>query len=404
MKKFLAPLVIIAVLVGAYFLTAGIIEVRMKSARAALRADRDPAQPSDIEPMFATGSTETAEILKQAATYFDRPEVGRLVGFDTLGWQTDRAGLRALLAEKAPAFELLMKAATMEPARFGFDCHAGYAGRLAEILPSFPGFRMLLSLQARLLAAEGRADSALAVLDASFGLSRVLAEPIIIYSIVEVVDMDSAWTLLPRVAPQAGLAAIERSIRGLERLDYSAELVRSIQAEGVLAGDALAQGQLFTTGDRGLSYPEIKVLPLRRYAQLRQIEGQRLQLAVVRLPWCKGRPLLEQQERKFAGTGFLARVGRFATPEIRSFYFRFERHGARRDIAVLGLKALAFRKRTGRLPQALADFAPDAPVDRFSGRPYVYQPAPDGFAVYSVGKDETDNGGVQDDLVFRVRL
>jgi hypothetical protein len=63
------------------------------------------------------------------------------------------------------------------------------------------------------------------------------------------------------------------------------------------------------------------------------------------------------------------------------------------------------KKQTGKLPATLADIASDAPVDRFSGKPYVYKVLPDGFVVYSVGPDgKDDNGSMPDDLAFRVKL
>jgi hypothetical protein len=70
---------------------------------------------------------------------------------------------------------------------------------------------------------------------------------------------------------------------------------------------------------------------------------------------------------------------------------------------VLALKALASKKHTGKLPADLAAFVLDAPLDRYSGKPFSYKGGPGGFVVYSTGKDQVDDGGdPATDLVFRV--
>ena len=99
----------------------------------------------------------------------------------------------------------------------------------------------------------------------------------------------------------------------------------------------------------------------------------------------------------------LSRVAGVAMPRVELFYARAERATALRDAAVLGLKALVEKKRTGKLPADLAAATPDAPLDRYSGKPFSYKVVPGGFVVYSTGKDQVDDGGdPATDLVFRV--
>ena len=54
-------------------------------------------------------------------------------------------------------------------------------------------------------------------------------------------------------------------------------------------------------------------------------------------------------------------------------------------------------RRSGRWPDLLAelpkDLLPAVPLDPFDGQPLKYVRRPGGVAVYSVGFDETDNGG-----------
>ena len=58
---------------------------------------------------------------------------------------------------------------------------------------------------------------------------------------------------------------------------------------------------------------------------------------------------------------------------------------------------------TGRYPVALADLpnAEQLPLDPFSGKPFGYRRTADGFLLWSVGQDLTDNSGkTPEDLGF----
>jgi hypothetical protein len=60
---------------------------------------------------------------------------------------------------------------------------------------------------------------------------------------------------------------------------------------------------------------------------------------------------------------------------------------------ILGLRAA----HDGKLPDSLAELVPDTlpaiPKDPFDEQPLRYRRLPQGFTVYSVGPDFTDNGG-----------
>jgi hypothetical protein len=52
----------------------------------------------------------------------------------------------------------------------------------------------------------------------------------------------------------------------------------------------------------------------------------------------------------------------------------------------------------GRAPDSLADltpgFAPSIPLDPFDNNPLRYKKLPQGFLIYSIGADFTDDGGM----------
>ncbi len=75
------------------------------------------------------------------------------------------------------------------------------------------------------------------------------------------------------------------------------------------------------------------------------------------------------------------------------------RHAKLRSLITL-LAAERYRQVRGRWPQTVADLVPvqlsAMPLDPFDGQPLRYRRLPDGIAVYSVGPDGNDDGGMFD--------
>jgi hypothetical protein len=73
------------------------------------------------------------------------------------------------------------------------------------------------------------------------------------------------------------------------------------------------------------------------------------------------------------------------------------RHRAVLRSAGVALACERFRQARGRWPDSLAELPkhllPAVPLDPFDGQPLKYVRRPVGVTVYSVGFDETDNGG-----------
>jgi hypothetical protein len=398
-RKFWIPLVIVALLAAAYFGSAAVLDANARRARADAEGSGVPVTLDASRAFFAPGSRATAETLLAAAELLDDSARADLEYLDSVGWRENPAATAASLGTRARAYELLMRAAQMEPANFGIDLEAGMKARLAPVLRDFPAFRLLLSATARTLAVEGRADSAVAVLAASARLCRVLAEPVLVYSLVEHVGFDTVAALAGRFAPDASPAALERFADAAAGLDFGADLARSISGECFWVDHALENAQTFQSfGDEGTSTPTtlaVWFLPLRRYAQWMMLRGVRDMLAFARLPWHEGLPLLEAHERTYGGKGPLGELKRLGIAAMRPFYGRAERHNILRDAALYGLAVLAAR-RAGVEPPAL-------PTDRATGRPLVLRVEGDGFVVYSTGLDGSDDGGdAEKDIAFRV--
>lgn len=62
-------------------------------------------------------------------------------------------------------------------------------------------------------------------------------------------------------------------------------------------------------------------------------------------------------------------------------------------VGLLGLKAIDYKKEHGAFPRDLQALGAQDLVDPYTGKPFVYRPEPNGFLLYSVGPDLTDDSG-----------
>ena len=84
-----------------------------------------------------------------------------------------------------------------------------------------------------------------------------------------------------------------------------------------------------------------------------------------------------------------------------------DRAGTRHELASIALALAVYRAESGGYPDGLDALSPDiideVGFDSFSGQAYIYQPTDDGYVLYSVGMDLTDDGGNEDDdIVIRI--
>jgi len=107
-------------------------------------------------------------------------------------------------------------------------------------------------------------------------------------------------------------------------------------------------------------------------------------------------PALDREVDTMIGKGQGLFLQHFAPPGI-SFYA--QRYSALRAlVSVIAL--MRYRTDTGEYPETLhelqsAGYLSALPADPYSEKPLVYRKTDDGFTLYSVGRDFTDNGGLK---------
>lgn len=89
---------------------------------------------------------------------------------------------------------------------------------------------------------------------------------------------------------------------------------------------------------------------------------------------------------------------RMILPALGRTFSVAQRHMAAMDCTRLGLAALRYQARHGRLPDKLGalvpDFAKALPPDPYTGKALVYRKTADGFVLYALGENGKDDGGI----------
>lgn len=206
-------------------------------------------------------------------------------------------------------------------------------------------------------------------------------------------------------------AALERLGRELDALDVDT----AIEA-GLLAERALQLQTYWDTGrdwyasaPRGYRAPGPALLlvarPLvvhRLHQQLKEMEAL---LSVARRPWPERLQVEAPGDEEIAAIrrGGLATLGRAYWIGTVRYQHRARAERAAGTLALVRAARTAVAVETfrrthgGTLPGGLDALVPAAlasvPVDPYSGGPLRYQTAGDGYAIYSVGENRTDDGG-----------
>ena len=84
-------------------------------------------------------------------------------------------------------------------------------------------------------------------------------------------------------------------------------------------------------------------------------------------------------------------------PGIQGANTNLTRFDSAAVVSRLGLAIIDYKKEHGAFPPDLQALGAQDLVDPFTGKPLVYRPEPNGFLLYSLGPDLTDDGGLEYD-------
>jgi len=337
---------------------------------------------------------------------------------------------RSFLAQNQRTLDLLRVAASRKMCRYPIDLTKGYTA-LVPHLRDLKTCAQLLSQAASSHAIKGEMDLAAEFLLDGLHLARSLEqEPLIISRLVQI----AAETIL-----QTGLESI------LSRKAFTDEQLAGLQAafreaeSGVsmirpLAGDRCSSIAIFQmpAPDQAKAFAQ-----MGGAAQTKDTEAYRTSsnfnadfiFFLDRMDECVAAAKLPLPESLEAVRQWTTRVREAKTkryvisglllPTLETLMDRATECAGRLRVAQTALAVERYRlAHQDALPASLAELAPQfvdgVPTDPFDGQPLRYKKtSPNGFVIYSIGKDRTDQGGTPKpsgartdapyDLTFAVR-
>ncbi len=129
----------------------------------------------------------------------------------------------------------------------------------------------------------------------------------------------------------------------------------------------------------------------------RYLELMNRTVSVAELPYYEAAPELEHIEKEIDNLSFFHFNSTILLPSVPRLSRVQARHEATLDLMQMGIMIEQHHAREGSYPENLDAIAPDLggdlPVDPFTGEAYQYCLSEDGFLLYSVGQNLSDDGG-----------
>ena len=275
-----------------------------------------------------------------------------------------------------------------------------------------------LLLESQIHAHKGEIGPTVAALQAAFAVGKICEGIPNHTSFLARQGIDAKTTeqllrLLPHVPfSDSQLAQFQSTLRAI---DYRKEHLHSLLGERV-AGIRILKDPGLLFGPFLSVFERFEFTMIADRAMPHYLDRMSEVIAASTLPWpealATARRIKLAQEPPPPSARFQVEI----TPatSIKSVFQAAARGTARIRLADIALAAQRYRLANGRLPQSIEDlvptFLPSIPLDPFDGKPLHFVPTDDGFVVYSVGSDRTDDGGrleefqsQRPDLGYRIR-
>ena len=324
------------------------------------------------------------------------------------------------LAENAEALELLDEAAGIGESRYPLDFTLG--DKL--VLPAVQGLRIaaqLLYLETIFYAESGEDEEAVRSLVSGLAVGRSLSqEPLLISRMVEIscreVTLLGVRQVIERVElSEEQLKELARAVEGTENLEGMARAI---------AGNRCFVAELFVRPEQSLQHRRggkkvsgvfmaayrARGLLEKDYLTFLSIAEQQLEAAEARLE--RRLSLARATGRRIASVPKSRIVTRITMSSFRRVWEVDLAGIARLRACVAALGVARYRLAKGRLPDGLGElvgeYLESVPADPFTGQPLRYKKLQHGYVVYSVGKDEKDDGAVEEegtegpDIIFEI--
>lgn len=410
---------------------------RVEQELARLRAAGEPISPADMEKYYQLpeGREDCTRLWLAACAQFDVPAYQTAAANIPIAGSNnstsppppgqawaDLAAVENFLQQYQPAMDQLHDAARRGgAARYPTDYNQGIGMPIPYVQQLRSGARML-QLEALTRAHRGDAHGAALSLRTMWRLGESLEnDPLLISQLVRIaIDGMMTGQLETLMATMEfsddDLRAIQAELRGA---DFSDGLRRSLRGERALGFHAI---QHYDQAEASLGVkPTPLASPLLRMESAFYLEqmAKVIEAADAPLPQTRlGVQKVDAELSELQHRPILRRLGTSMTsmllPALGSAADASCRAQARAETADAAIAAELFRRSKVRPPESLAElvpeFLPAVPVDPFDGQPLRFIRRGDELLIYSVGYNNADDGGVENehsgkpDAVFRLPL
>jgi hypothetical protein len=411
-------IILLLVAVGAFAYYRLSLKLKLQARIDAIRAAGYPVTCAELDKWY----TIPENVENAAYTFMDafwcyrdwdktKSELLPFIGQAKLPARTEplpegmKAAIAQYIADNNEALALLHKAAVIEHCRYPVDLSSGFDVRL-EHLSNLRKGMMLLNLEAICHAENGNSQSAFRSVISGFGLARSLnKEPIILSQLVRTACRGLAVSGIERTINRAEftdgqLAEIDRFLISAE--DHSA-LARAYAGERCKFLNTLTKSEVLKSMISNHDVPITPLLELYKAIGLADMDAMiyldfiNEYIEITKLPLHQRQKASDALEARLTSISnihvllhiLMPSLSRIATIEIR------EIAGLR--AARTGLAVERYRLANGKLPDSLAELVPayleSVPKDPFDDNELRYKKLENGFVVYSIGDDLSDDGG-----------
>ena len=426
---------------GALALLAGLVHWRGTSSVQrqidAIRAKGEPATPKEFlaqhpAPPPERNAAETYikafDGAKEMLTTEDfRKRAGRISETETKELLTEefRQSMAGQLAANADALRLLHEAADKPATQFTMDMERGWQAPLPNLL-KLRNSVTLLQLEALLAAQDGDTERAVEAVRAGLAVSNALREgPCLILQMIRIACYGITCAgLRPMLEiTQFSDDQLARMQSMLAAADDPDSLARALIGERVMTLVAFEHPDQLVAGlgnaEEWIPGGKAMAAGLLRMASVASGTREKYLVCIgdaidaSRRPPHEALPLLQRAAE--AANRDHALIPPLSLGRMIPNFYRCEVQLAwslaMTRCVVTALAVERHRLANGRAPEDLAAlipaFLPEVPDDPFDGAPLLYRLGEAGYAVYSIGENRKDDGGVagqdrREDVVFQV--
>ncbi|MBM4050695.1 MAG: hypothetical protein FJ279_36825, partial [Planctomycetes bacterium] len=324
----------------------------------------------------------------------------------------NEADVRAYLEKNREALEKLRQAVEKPKCRFDVEYSQIGLGKMLTTLAVFREFTRLLAWDAFYARHQGDLSGAVRSCRTLWRIRPCVPEGGIVCLLVGMGLDYQALNVTRQVIDQIELPQelCQSLVAELESKQIShARLIRCVKMERAVCErlwEELQDADVARFGWPQLGrFPvlagaiSVVVMPFRKQNHAATLRFMVRYLEAIESPWPQ-RLTAFDVDAELNALPFHARATRESLEMLGRLAEFDAEHTARVDLALLGVGLKLFKAKRGDYPNRLSELAPEClarlPADPFTGQPYRYARKGEGFVAYSVGKNQVDNGGVED--------